>query len=97
MKLSDLRGTIRAMTGNPKAQITLGSTSLTVPVQKTALLAALGDAFDGVRAAETGITLDLDTGLIRSESDHAVASEPAADMDLDDAADLDLDDDDFDL
>jgi len=98
MKLSDLRSIIRSTKGNPAVQVTLAGKRMTLPLQKTPLLAALGDAFDNQRTVETGMAFDEDTGLLYSEGG---ADEIADEADSSDQASLDvefdLDDNDFDI
>ena len=80
MKLAKLRGAIRSAKGNPSivVELTPGVT-MTLPLQKTALLAELGRAYED--ADDTGLTFDVDTGII------GYPSSPV------DKADVDEDDD----
>lgn len=64
MKLRDLRGAIRKP-GNPSIIIELApGRPMTLPLQKTPLLEELGRAYGNDSTAETGITYDLDTGIL---------------------------------
>lgn len=87
MKLSDLRGSIRKATGNPKMIVDLGNgVPLTVTFQKTPLLEELGRVFNGERTAETGLSFDPETGMIlvegviRTPNAETVAAMEAADQ-----------------
>lgn len=91
MKLRELRGLIRKSKGNPKIIIEFvpGVPVELVP-QKTALLAALGVAYDDEATAETGLSYDEDTGILSvlDSTPRAPRSEPIDD----DMADDDEDD-----
>lgn len=80
MKLADLRSAIRTTKGNPSVSVELAGTTMVLPLQKTPLLAALGEAFNDARTAETGMTFDVDTGLLSAEG------AAAASFDLEDDA-----------
>lgn len=89
MKLSDLRAALRNTTGNPSAIVDLGNgVPLTVTLQKTALLAELGAAFDNARTAETGLTLT--DGNVLVSATQASAPAPVAAATSDDEDDFDL-------
>lgn len=65
MKLSELRALLRKTSGNPTAHIDLGNgVPMTITMQKTPLLAALGEVFKDERTAETGLTFDADTSVL---------------------------------
>lgn len=83
MKLSELRAAIRKTKGNPaiRTQLTAGGPFMTLPLQKTPLLEALGAAYNDERSAETGLTFNETNGLISSvdeavEIDDDWAGEP---------------------
>jgi hypothetical protein len=63
MKLSDLRVAIRALKGNPTINVIINGSKVNIPLQKTAFLTAVGDAFasdPAGRAVETEITITED-------------------------------------
>ena len=100
MKLMELRGLLRKP-GNPTMVVDLGNgVPMTIAFQKTPLLEALGTAFNDERTAETGLSYDPETNLLKV--DGFVGAEPAggtADLGWssevsDDMAGDDLDDED---
>lgn len=103
MKLSELRALIRKTSGNPTASVNLGNgVPMTITMQKTPLLAALGEAFDDQRTAETGLSFDPDTGTLSACDVVGSAATPDGDWEdeghgtppeRNDLADLEDDDD----
>lgn len=97
MKLSELRAAIRKTKGNPivKTRLADGGPVVTLTLQKTPLLEALGAAYNDERTAETGLTFDDKTGLICSVDEEPSSHEPSShdDQDFDLPGDSD---DDFD-
>ena len=68
MKLGELKSKIRATKGNPSLRITLTpGNSFDLMLMKTPLLAALDEAYDGGKGAETGLTMG-DDAMIRAEN-----------------------------
>lgn len=64
MKLSKLRSAIRTTSGNPSIYVRCATGVLNLTLQKTPLLAALGDAFDNDQTTETGLDFDSSTGTL---------------------------------
>ena len=98
MKLSEVRALIRKTQGNPSCTIDLGNgVPMTVTLQKTPLLEALGKAFNDERTAETGLTLDAETNTLMADgvvgetpnAETAAAIEDSRDGNVERAADLD--------
>lgn len=95
MKLSALRSAIRSQKGNPTMEVPFNGKTITLTLQKTALLESLGEAFanhpDG-RAASTGIdfTDGVISGLITPSGDYDAPHDSSPNDDLDDDLDDDL-------
>lgn len=86
MKLRDLRGAIRNTKGNPSIIIELTpGHSMTLPLQKTPLLAELGRAYED--GADTGLTFDPESGVLTS-IDNSYAVEAAASGAFDEDEDM---------
>ena len=102
MRLSEIRALIRKTSGNPTARIDLGNgVPMTITMQKTPLLAALGEAFKNERTAETGLTFDADTSVLSADAYETIACPTVASDDEDEfdmvdgpASDFDDEDDD---
>lgn len=79
MKLREIRGLIRRVKGNPTMVVELEpGIPVTLTVQKTAFLAALGEAYDA--AADTNLHFDEETGVITGPfSDRTPAASSEAD------------------
>ena len=98
MKLGNLKAAIRATKGNPVIETKLFSDgpTLTLALQKTALLEELDRAYPGGKAVETDLTFDektcvlsSDAGLPSNRLENPLPAAPVASSTLDDL-DLDL-------
>ena len=97
MKLGNLKAAIRATKGNPiiETRLFTDGPTLSLALQKTALLEELDRAYPGGKAVETDLVFDEKTGVLRPTVD-AVAHvnrgsyKDAAPEPLDEPVDLDL-------
>ena len=97
MKLGNLKAAIRATKGNPVIETKLfaDGPTLTLALQKTALLEELDRAYPGGKAVETDLVFNEKTGVLQPTAD-AVAHvdrdsyKDAAPEPLDEPMDLDL-------
>ncbi|UUV43527.1 hypothetical protein RCJOLI_56 [Rhodobacter phage RcJoli] len=96
MKLGNLKAAIRATKGNPviKTKLFADGPTLTLALQKTALLEELDRAYPGGKAVETDLTFDEKTCVLSSDaglpSNRLENPLPAAPEPLGEAVDLDL-------
>ena len=96
MKLGNLKAAIRATKGNPiiETRLFTDGPTLSLALQKTALLEELDRAYPGGKAVETDLTFDEKTCVLSSDaglpSNRLENPLPAAPEPLGEAVDLDL-------
>lgn len=91
LNMMKLRGAIRSHKGNPEIRLELApGRFFWIPIQKTPLLKAIGNAFDGVGTAQTGIIFDESNGHVTLPSFAATAPDSQDYFEPDDDDDEDL-------
>lgn len=101
MKLGELRAALRSFKGNPSVALNIAGANRVLPLQKTPLIAALGEIFandpEG-RNVYTGLTFDNESGILSGFGDRKLSLDvdvEADELDLDE--DFDLDDEELDI